>query len=338
MSYIQDEFFILKQNLIMLKHNIRLNKIEYTIALLLLIFYTLYIMGYLLAALSEGIIRLEFQSFDLFIISDLRITESDYIILAILQLLICFIGMSRLIQYRFNDSDLNTGGKLVSYCFAFALIFFGGIYIYRVFSTGLNSVTFEFSLYFWMSIRIMLLAFLFILLKHIPRDLKYGSASYSALVGNQKIIYHDLIEYRKSDESIIEYIGLNHIFKVMKKTFITDMLNIKGRQSRSQIIWCNLIFIITIALLNLIISTMIQNQFVSHMWHDYIAYIFYYWLLLADICMIIRRLHDSGASALWLLGLWIPYVNIYVLYLILFKPSIIGVEMNKKEECKYRRY
>lgn len=276
MSYIQDEYYILKQNLIMLKHNIRLNKIEYTIALLLLIFYTLYIMGYLLAALSEGIIRLEFQSFDLFIISDLRITESDYIILAILQLLICSIGMSRLIQYRFNDSDLNTGGKLVSYCFAFALIFFGGIY--------------------------------------------------SALVGNQKIIYHDLIEYRKSDESIIEYIGLNHIFKVMKKTFITDMLNIKGRQSRSRIIWCNLIFIITIALLNLIISTMIQNQFVSHMWHDYIAYIFYYWLLLANICMIIRRLHDSGASALWLLGLWIPYVNIYVLYLILFKPSIIGIE------------
>lgn len=217
MSYIQDEYYILKQNLIILKHNIRLNKIEYTIALLLFIFYTLYIMGYLLAAFSEGIIRLEFHSFDLFMLSDLRITEPVYIILAILQLLICTTGMSRLIQYRFNDSDLHTGGKLVSYGFAFALIFFGGIYIYRVFSTGLNSVTFEFSLYFWMSIRIMLLAFLFILLKHIPRNLKYGSASYSALVRNQKIIYHDFIEYRKSDESIIEYIGLNHIFKVMKK-------------------------------------------------------------------------------------------------------------------------
>ena len=245
MSYILDEYYILKQNLIMLKHNIRLNKIEFTIALLLFIFYTLYIMGYLLAAFSEGIIRLEFHSFDLFILSDLRITEREYIILAILQLLICATGMSRLIQYRFNDSDLHTGGKLVSYCFAFALLFFGGLYIYRIFSTGLNSVTFEFSLYFWMSIRIMLLAFLFILLKHIPRDLKYGSASYSTLVRNQKIIYHDLIKYRKSDESIIEYIGLNHIFKVMKKTFITDMLHIKGRQSRSQIIWSNLIFIIT---------------------------------------------------------------------------------------------
>ena len=45
----------------MLKYNIRLNKIEYTIALLLFILCTLYIMGYLLVALSEGIIRLEFQ-------------------------------------------------------------------------------------------------------------------------------------------------------------------------------------------------------------------------------------------------------------------------------------
>ena len=115
MSYIQDEYYILKQNLIMLKHNIRLNKIEYTIALLLFIFYTLYIMGYLLAALSEGIIRLEFQSFDIFMLSDLRITESEYIIIAILQLLICAIGMSRLIQYRFNDSDLHAMLSLFFY-------------------------------------------------------------------------------------------------------------------------------------------------------------------------------------------------------------------------------
>ena len=326
MSYIQDEYYILKQNVIMLKHNIRLNKIEYTIALLLFIIYTLYIMGYLLAALSEGIIRLEFQSFDLFIISDLRITEYEYILLAILQLLICAIGLSRLIQYRFNDSDLNTGGKLVSYCFAFALIFFGGIYIYRVFSTGFNSVTFEFSLYFWMSIRIMLLAFLFILLRHIQSDLKYGSVSYSTLLRKQKIIYNDLIEYRKLNESLKEYMGLNNIFKMMKKSFITNIFNIQGRQSRAQIIWCNIIFITSVAILNQLIITLIKNDLIVYIWQNYIAYIFYYWLLVANICMIIRRLHDSGSSALWLLGGFIPYINLYLLYLILFKPSIACIE------------
>ena len=46
MSYIKDEYYILKQNLIMLKHNIRLNKIEYTIALLLFIFVNVNIRMY----------------------------------------------------------------------------------------------------------------------------------------------------------------------------------------------------------------------------------------------------------------------------------------------------
>lgn len=326
MYFLKNERDLFCLNLQAIKGNARLNKIEYTLALLLFIFYTLYIMGYLLAALSEGIIRLEFQSFDLFIISDLRITEYEYILLAILQLLICAIGLSRLIQYRFNDSDLNTGGKLVSYCFAFALIFFGGIYIYRVFSTGFNSVTFEFSLYFWMSIRIMLLAFLFILLRHIQSDLKYGSVSYSTLLRKQKIIYNDLIEYRKSNESLKEYMGLNNIFKMMKKSFITNIFNIQGRQSRAQIIWCNIIFITSVAILNQLIITLIKNDLIVYIWQNYIAYIFYYWLLVANICMIIRRLHDSGSSALWLLGGFIPYINLYLLYLILFKPSIACIE------------
>ena len=326
MYFLKNERDLFCLNLQAIKGNARLNKIEYTLALLLFIFYTLYIMGYLLAALSEGIIRLEFQSFDLFIISDLRITEYEYILLAILQLLICAIGLSRLIQYRFNDSDLNTGGKLVSYCFAFALIFFGGIYIYRVFSTGFNSVTFEFSLYFWMSIRIMLLAFLFILLRHIQSDLKYGSVSYSTLLRKQKIIYNDLIEYRKLNESLKEYMGLNNIFKMMKKSFITNIFNIQGRQSRAQIIWFNIIFITSVAILNQLIITLIKNDLIVYIWQNYIAYIFYYWLLVANICMIIRRLHDSGSSALWLLGGFIPYINLYLLYLILFKPSIACIE------------
>lgn len=326
MHFLKNESNLFCLNLQAIKGNTRLNKIEYTLALLLFIFYTLYIMGYLLASLSEGIIRLEFQSFELFIISDLRITESEYILLAILQLLICAIGMSRLIQYRFNDSDLSTGGKLVSYCFAFALIFFGGIYIYRVFSTGFNSVTFEFALYFWMSIRIMLLAFLFILLRHTQSDLKYGSASYSTLLRKQKIIYNDLIEYRKSNESLKEYMGLNNIFKMMKKSFITNIFNIQGRQTRAQITWCNIIFITSVAILNQLIITLIKNDLIVYIWQNYIAYIFYSWLLVVNICMIIRRLHDSGSSALWLLGGFIPYINIYLLYLILFKPSIACIE------------
>ena len=172
----------------------------------------------------------------------------------------------------------------------------------------------------------MLIAFLFILLRHIQSDLKYGSVSYSTLLRKQKIIYNDLIEYRKSNESLKEYMGLNNIFKMMKKSFITNIFNIQGRQSRSQIIWCNIIFITSVAILNQLIITLIKNDLIVYIWQNYIAYIFYYWLLVANICMIIRRLHDSGSSALWLLGGFIPYINLYLLYLILFKPSIACIE------------
>lgn len=35
----------------------------------------------------------------------------------------------------------------------------------------------------------------------------------------------------------------------------------------------------------------------------------------------IMRLHDSGSSALWLLGLLIPFINMYVVYLLFGKGS-----------------
>ena len=33
------------------------------------------------------------------------------------------------------------------------------------------------------------------------------------------------------------------------------------------------------------------------------------------------RLHDSGSSTLWLLGLLMPFINMYIVYLLLGKGS-----------------
>ena len=49
--------------------------------------------------------------------------------------------------------------------------------------------------------------------------------------------------------------------------------------------------------------------------------IFLIWCFLYVLKVLIQRLHDSYSSAFWLFGLFIPYVNVYVLYLILFKGS-----------------
>ena len=36
---------------------------------------------------------------------------------------------------------------------------------------------------------------------------------------------------------------------------------------------------------------------------------------------LVRRLHDSGNSGLWLFFIVVPIVNVYVLYMLFFKPT-----------------
>ena len=45
------------------------------------------------------------------------------------------------------------------------------------------------------------------------------------------------------------------------------------------------------------------------------------WPTIAMITLGIRRLHDSLLSELWIIGLFIPYINIFVSYHLLFKKS-----------------
>ena len=45
------------------------------------------------------------------------------------------------------------------------------------------------------------------------------------------------------------------------------------------------------------------------------------WPALAMITLGIRRLHDSLLSGLWIIGLFVPYINIFVSYYLLFKKS-----------------
>ena len=49
--------------------------------------------------------------------------------------------------------------------------------------------------------------------------------------------------------------------------------------------------------------------------------IFLIWCFLYVLKVLIQRLHDSYSSAFWIFGLFIPYVNVYVIYLLLVKGS-----------------
>lgn len=49
--------------------------------------------------------------------------------------------------------------------------------------------------------------------------------------------------------------------------------------------------------------------------------IFLIWCFIYVLRVLIQRLHDSYSSAFWIFGLFIPYVNVYVIYLLLVKGS-----------------
>lgn len=57
--------------------------------------------------------------------------------------------------------------------------------------------------------------------------------------------------------------------------------------------------------------------------------IFLIWCFLYVLKVLIQRLHDSYSSAFWVFGLFIPYVNVYVIYLLLVKGSWQYIESSK---------
>ena len=57
--------------------------------------------------------------------------------------------------------------------------------------------------------------------------------------------------------------------------------------------------------------------------------IFLIWCFIYVLRVLIQRLHDSYSSAFWIFGLFIPYVNVYVIYLLLVKGSWQYIESSK---------
>ena len=57
--------------------------------------------------------------------------------------------------------------------------------------------------------------------------------------------------------------------------------------------------------------------------------IFLIWCFLYVLKVLIQRLPDSYSSAFWIFGLFIPYVNVYVIYLLLVKGSWQYIESSK---------
>ena len=102
------------------------------------------------------------------------------------------------------------------------------------------------------------------------------------------------------------------------------LFDIKGRSSVSAF-WVGLvgsrtfmgiIMYMTIAVVSLVVQ--LGTPLYIPRWDFMVILI---WPTLAMITLGIRRLHDSLLSGLWMIGLFIPYINIFVSYHLLFKKS-----------------
>ena len=125
-------------------------------------------------------------------------------------------------------------------------------------------------------------------------------------------------------EQFLDEFSLYKIAPIFKKILSTELFNWRGRISRGELIYYYMVYQIMVLLLVILIysiGTILSKIFLKNIFLSSIVAIFVIWCFIYLLKVLIQRLHDSYSSAFWLFGVFIPYVNVYVLYLILFKGS-----------------
>lgn len=121
----------------------------------------------------------------------------------------------------------------------------------------------------------------------------------------------------KSDNAIDEQ--KFEFMEVLQKVLIKDIFNFEGRSSRDELMIFTMLFSVISMLLSYInIADILNNNVVNIFIIDVLFAII---ILVPYISLLVRRLHDSGNSGLWLFFILVPIVNVYILYMLFFKPT-----------------
>ena len=122
------------------------------------------------------------------------------------------------------------------------------------------------------------------------------------------------ISNKSSTKAELEFMNVLH------NVFIKNVFDFNGRSSRDEL----LLFTVLFSILSMVLSYF--SPFIPEvLGHNSIVMINVFIdaiLFIPFISLLVRRLHDSGNSGLWIFFLIVPVVNIYVFYLIFVKPSV----------------
>ena len=335
-----DEWLLLKSNVKNLFLNQRLTRFTYLIGVLFLLL-EVYI-GNLINFL--GIVdSLKLTPNDTFsnyfgrivLTSDYYIDEPIFFIMTIVINLLGAFMLSELGKRRLNDYSGSAIGRCLQYIILIFNILLIGYWGYNQSLTDIDiRVTADFYIYLFYEY-IVLLLLIFVPSNKVANQ--YGLPNGKQQSGEYIITYKPIFSSSddKKREDYWDTIGLSHSIDSFRSMFINKLFDYRTRAKRQELYWGIFMFQIITSALNSVLFYFYENIFnveTAIVASLVIYWIFWIWYMLANISCTVRRLHDTGLSAYWLVTMFIPIINIYTLYMTVFKPSIHSIELNSLNE------
>lgn len=335
-----DEWLLLKSNVKNLFLNQRLTRFPYLIGVLFLLL-EVYISNLINILGVIDSLKFSFNEtfqayFDNIILtSNYEIDKPTFIIMTIIINLLGAFALSELVKRRLNDYSDSTLGRCLQYIILIFNILLLGYLGYNQSLTDIDlRVTVDFYIYLFYEYIV------FLLLIFVPSNKE--SNHYGLPNGKQKseeyIITYEPIYSSSDDKKREDYwdrIGLSHSIDSFRTMFINKLFDYRTRAKRQELYWGVFMFQIITNALNPVLFYFYENIFnidTAVVASLVIYWIFWLWYMLANISCTVRRLHDTGLSGYWLVAMFIPFINVYTLYMTVFKPSIHSVELNDINE------
>ena len=305
MLWLDNELSLFKQNIEILRVNQRIGRLAFLWAVLGLM-CSKFLAYFLIVVLEEFVHDVSFQGS----------TYLSYIYFGSLQIIHIVVTVF-LLKRRLNDCGSSLWYMiLVPIAYLSLWVYWGMSFSWESISETFINASFYWDGFFW---QYFILA-CFALPLSVPDSNKYGLDEGRDRYNNYIISYA-----RSSTISKDKKAGtLDYVCSCIWEVLFAKLFDVKGRTSISAFgvglvgtrIFMDIIMNMAIAVVSLIVQCGIPLYIPR--W-GFMAILI--WPALAMITLGIRRLHDSLLSGLWIIGLCIPYINIFVSYHLLLKKS-----------------
>jgi len=303
--WLDNELSLFKQNIEILRVNQRIGRLAFLWAVLGLM-CSKFLAYFLIVVLEEFVHDVSFQGS----------TYLSYIYFGSLQIIHIVVTIF-LLKRRLNDCGSSLWYMiLVPIAYLSLWVYWGMSFSWESISETFINASFYWDGFFW---QYFILA-CFALPLSVPDSNKYGLDEGRDRYNNYIISYA-----RSSTISKDKKAGtLDYVCSCIWEVLFAKLFDVKGRTSISAFgvglvgtrIFIDIIMNMAIAVVSLIVQCGIPLYIPR--W-GFMAILI--WPALAMITLGIRRLHDSLLSGLWIIGLCIPYINIFVSYHLLLKKS-----------------